>query len=335
MRKNHSTEIKKFTGVFKKSLRIVKPLILFFIFFISLFPPESSAKSTQIVIVKTEDFTSYLRAIKGFKQIITQREGAADFIEYTIPEDSQEKDKILGEIKAQKPDLILTIGSKSTELVSKYIKDTPIIFSAVLNPVVSGFVSNMNSPEGNLTGASLDVPLKIQLEKFKLIVPHLKNVGVVYTLETESLIKEAQSVSNDLGIELIALPIQSEKEIPSTLEKLKNEVDGIWAVADPLIFTPQSTQFILLFTLRNGLPLMGLTPSFVQAGALFTLVPDYKDVGKQAGEMALEIISGKEPRYIPVSVPRVIYLYLNYNTAQQINLEIPADLLEVAKEVYR
>jgi putative ABC transport system substrate-binding protein len=335
MRKNHTTEIKKFTGVFQKTSSRVKPLILFVIFFISVFALESSAKSTQIVIVKTEDFTSYLRAIKGFKQTIIQREGAADFIEFTIPEDTQEKDKILGEIKAQKPDLILTIGSKSTELVSKFIKDTPIIFSAVLNPVVSGFVSNMNSPEGNLTGASLDVPLKIQLEKFKLIVPHLKSVGVVYTSETESLIKEAQSVSRDLGIELIALPIQSEKEIPSTLEKMKNEVDGIWAVADPLIFTPQSTQFILLFTLRNGLPLMGLTPSFVQAGALFTLVPDYKDVGKQAGEMALEIISGKEPRYIPVSVPRVIYLYLNYNTAQQINLEIPADLLEVAKEVYR
>jgi putative ABC transport system substrate-binding protein len=158
---------------------------------------------------------------------------------------------------------------------------------------------------------------------------------VLYTSETEPLIQEAKSVSSDLGIKLVAQPIQSEKEIPAVLEKLKNEVDGIWAVADPLIFTPQSTQFILLFTLRNGLPLMGLTPSFVQAGALFTLAPDYKDVGRQAGEMALEIISGKSPTNIPVTMPRMIYLYLNLKTAEQINLLISPDLIEVAKEVFK
>ena len=335
MKKNNITGIKIFLVIAKNFTRKVKYLTLFLIFLFFFFSPESFANSRLIAVVKAEEFTSYIRAIKGFKQTINQSGETYDFIEYTIPEDLSEKERILEEIKTKRPDLILTVGSKSTELVSKYIKEIPIIFSAVLNPVVSGFVSDMSSPANNLTGSSLDVPLKIQLEKFKLIVPHLKRAGVVYTKETEPLVREAQLISKDLGIDLVALPIQSEREIPSTLERLKTEVDGIWAVADPLIFTPQSTQFILLFTLRNGLPLMGLSPSFVQAGALFTLAPDYKDVGRQAGEMALEIISGKEPKNIPVSMPRVIYLYLNYKTAQQIELEISPDLLEVAKEVYR
>jgi putative ABC transport system substrate-binding protein len=309
--------------------------ILIVLLLIFLFPAGSFAKGELIAIVKTDEFSSYLRAIKGVKQILDQNSREVEFIEYTLAEELLEKNKALEEIKAKRPDLILTIGSKSTELVSQHIKNIPIVFSAVLNPVVSGFVSNMNFPQGNLTGASLDVPLRIQLEKFRLIVPQLKSLGVLYTSETEPLIQEAKSVSSDLGIKLVAQPIQSEKEIPAVLEKLKNEVDGIWAVADPLIFTPQSTQFILLFTLRNGLPLMGLTPSFVQAGALFTLAPDYKDVGRQAGEMALEIISGKSPTNIPVTMPRMIYLYLNLKTAEQINLLISPDLIEVAKEVFK
>lgn len=311
------------------------PLILFVLFLVFLFCAESFADQKVIAIVKTGEFSSYLRAIKGLKHVINQSEREIGFIEYSIPEELSEKDRVLEEIRIKRPDLIVTIGTKSTELVSQHIKDIPIVFSAVLNPVVSGFVSSMTSPQGNLTGASLDVPLRIQLEKFRLIVPHLKSVGVLYTSETEPLIQEARSISKDLGIKLVALPIQSEKDIPSLLERLKNEVDGIWAVADPLIFTPQSTQFILLFTLRNGLPLMGLTPSFVQAGALFTLAPDYKDVGRQTGEMALEIISGKGLKGIPVSMPRMIYLYLNLKTAQQIDLNISPDLLEVAKEVFR
>jgi len=324
--------ISNITETSSKSLKKFFPAVLFLIF---LFCTESFAGPRLIAIVKTGEFSSYLRAVKGAKHVIIQSGEEVEFIEYTIPEELPEKNTVLKEIKAKRPDLILTIGSKSTELVSEYIKDIPIVFSAVLNPVVSGLVSSMNFPQANLTGAALDVPLKIQLEKFKLIVPHLKSVGVVYTSETEPLVQEAQAISKELGIDLVAEVIESEKEIPSVLGKLENEVDGVWAVADPLIFTPQSTQFILLFTLRKGLPLMGLTPSFVQAGALFTLAPDYKDVGRQSGEMALEIISGKEPKHIPVSMPRMIYLYLNLKTAQQINLGIPQDLIEVAKEVFR
>jgi len=297
--------------------------------------PESSADQKLIAVVKTEDLSSYSRALKGIKQVISQSEVEADVREYVLPQETGGKDSVLGEIKNSRPDLIVTIGSKATELVSQSIKDIPIVFSAVLNPVVSGFVSTAKTPEGNLTGASLDVPLGIQLEKFKLIVPHLRSVGVLYTSETELLIREARSISEDLGIKLVAISVQSEKEIPAVLERLRNEVDGIWAVADPLIFTPQSTQFILLFSLRNGLPLMGLTPSFVQAGALFTLAPDYKDVGRQAGEMALDIISGKDPKEVSISVPRLIYLYLNLKTATQINLKVSPDLVQVAKEVFR
>jgi len=327
--------IKRILDITEGSSKNLKRLILVALFPIFLFPSESFASPKLIAIVKTGEFTTYLRAIKGVKQVINQSGEEVEFVEYTIPEELLEKERILKEIRTRRPDLILTIGSKSTELVSEYIKEIPIIFSAVLNPVVSGLVPSMDSPQGNLTGAALDVPLKIQLEKFKLVVPHLKRVGVVYTEETESLILQAQSYAQELGIDLVALLIQSEKEIPAIFEKLKNEVDGIWAVADPLIFTPQSAQFILLFTLRNGLPLMGLTPSFVQAGALFTLAPDYKDVGRQSGEMALEIISGKDPKQIPVSMPRMIYLYLNLKTAQQISLNIPPDLIDVAKEVFR
>lgn len=335
MGKNLTTAISGILNITKRWAKNLGCLILALLSLILLFSPESFASTKLLVIVKTGEFSSYVRAVKGAKQIINQSGGEVEFLEYTIPEELPEKNRILEEISAKRPDLILTIGSKSTQLVSQYIKDIPIVFSAVLNPVVSGFVSSMEFPQGNLTGAALDVPLRIQLEKFKLIVPHLKSVGVIYTSETEPLIQEARSLSKELGLDLVTVAIESEKEIPSALEKLKNEVEGIWAVADPLIFTPQSTQFILLFSLRNGLPLMGLTPSFVQAGALFTLTPDYKDVGRQAGEMALEIISGKEPKHIPVSMPRMIYLYLNLKTAQQINLGIPQDLIGVAKEVFR
>jgi putative ABC transport system substrate-binding protein len=193
----------------------------------------------------------------------------------------------------------------------------------------------MRSSANNLTGASLDIPISIQLEKFKFLVPKLKKLGVLFTQDSKPLIIKAQSICKKMGVELVSRLISSEKEIPGATEALAQEVDGLWAVADTIIFTPQSTQYILLYTLRNGLPLMGLSPSFVKAGALFTLACDHKDVGRQAGELALRILSGEESSQIPITIPRMIYLCLNLRTAEQINLKIPDNIVSVAKEVFK
>ncbi|MFQ6031745.1 MAG: ABC transporter substrate-binding protein, partial [Candidatus Zixiibacteriota bacterium] len=244
-------------------------------------------------------------------------------------------------IRDLKPDLIVTIGSRSTAIVSQKIKDIPTVFCAVLNPVSSGFVQSMRSSahrdpaERNLTGASLDIPVRIQLEKFKLIVPKLKRLGVLFTQDSKRVIVEADKVCRNIGIELVPELISSGKEVPGAVEALAQEVDGLWAVADTIIFTPQSTQYILLYTLRNGLPFMGLSPSFVKAGALFTLACDHKDVGRQAGELALRILSGEKPSQVPITTPRMIYLCLNLRTAEQIDLKIPEKIVSVAKEVFK
>ncbi len=300
-----------------------------------------SAQEKRIVIVKISSSAPFLKAEEGFKKEIRKSEIEAILIEYDIPDESKGEGRIAQKIRDLKPDLIVTIGSRSTAIVSQKIKDIPIVFCMVLNPVSSGFVQSMRSSghrdpaENNLSGASLDIPVRIQLEKFKLIVPKLKRLGVLFTQDSKQVIVEARRVCRNIGIELVPELIYSEKEIPEAIETLAQEVDGLWAVADTIIFTPPSTQYILLYTLRNGFPFMGLSPSFVKAGALFTLACDHKDVGRQAGELALRVLSGEEPSQVPISIPRMIYLCLNLRTADQINLKIPKKIVSVAKEVFK
>jgi putative ABC transport system substrate-binding protein len=293
------------------------------------------AQEKRIVIVKSSSSTPFLQAEEGFKKEIRKSEIEALLMEYDLSGESEGEDQIAQKIEDLKPDLIVTIGSRSTAVVSQRIKDIPIVFSMVLNPVSSGFVQNMISSGNNLTGASLDIPLRIQLEKFKLIVPKLKRLGVLFTRDSKPVIIEAQSLCKEIGVELVGELISSEKEIPGAVEALAQEVDGLWAVADTVIFTPQSTQYILLYTLRNGLPFMGFSTSFVKAGALFTLACDHKDVGRQAGELALRVLSGEKPSQVPITIPRMIYLCLNLRTAEQIDLMIPEKIVSVAKEVFK
>jgi putative ABC transport system substrate-binding protein len=310
-------------------MNLVKRLSLFLTFF-CLLCQSVSADERKIVILKSSSSPSFLKAEDGFKKEIRKSEIEAVLIEYDVSDESKEEQEIVQKVRDLEPDLIVTIGSRSTAIVSQRIKDIPTVFCMVLNPV-----SSMRSSQNNLTGASLDIPVRIQLEKFKLIVPRLKKLGVLFTPDSKQVIMEAKRVCQNIGIELLPELIHSEKEIPGAVEALAQEVDGLWAVADTVIFTPQSTQYILLYTLRNGEPFMGLSPSFVKAGALFTLACDHKDVGRQTGELALRVLSGEEPSQVPVTIPRMIYLCLNLRTADQIDLKIPEKIVSVAKEVFK
>ena len=315
-------------------MNLVRKSSLAIIFFL-LLCQSVSADEKRIVILKSSSSPSFLKAEDGFKKEIRKGEIEAVLIEYDVSDESKEEQEIVQKVRDLEPDLIVTIGSRSTAIVSQRIKDIPTVFCMVLNPVSSGFVQSMRSSQNNLTGASLDIPVRIQLEKFKLIVPRLKKLGVLFTPDSKQVIMEAKGVCQNLGIELLPELIHSEKEIPGAVEALAQEVDGLWAVADTVIFTPQSTQYILLYTLRNGEPFMGLSPSFVKAGALFTLACDHKDVGRQTGELALRVLSGEEPSQVPVTIPRMIYLCLNLRTADQIDLKIPEKIVSVAKEVFK
>jgi putative tryptophan/tyrosine transport system substrate-binding protein len=310
-----------------------KPFL--WILILLLLPGVALSADKRIVIVKSSNSPSFQTAAEGVKKEIRKGEVMPVFIEYDLSTNAPEEPQIVQKIRELNPDLIVTVGSKSTALISKEIKDLPIIFASVLNPVSSGFAQSMGSSGNNLTGASLDIPIKTQLEKFKLIVPGLQKVGVIFTRDSEPVVAEAKKVCKEIGLELVSVVISSEKELPDVIENLGKEVDGLWGVADTVIFTPQSTQYLLLYTMRNGIPFMGPFPSFVKAGALFTLTWDDKDIGRQSGELALRVLGGEKPDQIPITNPRMIYLILNLRTAEQINLKIPPPIISVAKEVYQ
>lgn len=309
--------------------------ILFGILILLLLGKVAFSEEKRIVIVKSSSSPSFQSATDGVKKQIKKGDLQPVFIEYDLSSDLSDEQQLIRGIREKKPDLIVTVGSKSTALVSRNITDIPIVFSDVLNPVSSGFVRSMWSSGGNLTGASLDIPVKIQMEKFKLIVPGIKRIGVLFTRDSQPVVTEAKRICEEIGLELVPVSVSSEKEIPEAIEDLGKRIDGLWAVADTLILTPQSTEYLLLYTLRNGLPFMGPFASFVKAGALFTLAWDDKDVGRQSGELALRVLNGEDPKGIPITTPRMIYLILNLRTAEQINLKISPQIVSVAKEVYQ
>lgn len=308
---------------------------LYFIFFCLLMATVAEGK-VLIVVVKSRDIAPYNIALEGFKRVLKRGRINSNIIEYNMKGELREGQEIIKEVKAINPDLILILGSNATQVISSSIKDIPIIFSMVLNPVASGFIESMQSSDNNLTGASMDIPIEMQFEKLRSIIPDLRKIGVLYSpMESKTIIEDASDVAKEMGLVLIAQEVSSEKNVPSALKILfEKRVDALWMVADGTVFTTQSSKHILLYTLRNGIPFMGLSLSYVKAGALLALSWDYQDIGRQSGELALRVLSGEEPGHIPITVPRRTSLVLNLKTAKRIGIKILPSVLTEAEEIF-
>jgi putative ABC transport system substrate-binding protein len=294
-----------------------------------------TGENIHVGIITRDSLKSTLRTLQGARKVIKRSHPGATFHEFQVGDDAADNLNILDSLDQVSPDVVLTVGSSATEFAKTNIEHVPIVFSAVKYPVLSGYVKSMAKPGGNITGASLNIPVDLQFMYFKKIIPGLKNVGVLYTDNTAPLIAHARVVARNAGLTLVPMLVNDFKELPKALDSLAQVTDGIWSVADPNLFDPRSTRYILMNTLRKGVPFMGFSRHVVESGALFALDFDYKAIGRQAGEIVKRVLAGKNPGQVPVTQADLVWFHYNEKTAKHVKIVIPDDLIAVAKEVYR
>jgi len=106
-------------------------------------------------------------------------------------------------------------------------------------------------------------------------------------------------------------------------------------VIDETVVNSQSTPHIILFTIRNKIPLMGLSVRFAQDGALLALQSDYKNMGRQSGKIANLILESKSIDVMPIAFPEKSELVLNLKTAKLIDIDIPPDVIKKASRIIK
>jgi putative ABC transport system substrate-binding protein len=300
-------------------------------------PVTAAERECKIAIVKSWGLGDALKtALEGFFEVMAEHNINCTTTSHDLKGEIDNSLGITEEIQALKPDLILAIGSRATNMVSKSFKDTPIVFAMVLYPVASGFVPSMDKPGANLTGAAMDVPIERQLRALSRIVPDMKRVGVLYSPEeTLLVIEEARDVARSMNLELLAEPVGSEGDVPGALSKLDNQkMDALWSVADGKVFTQPSWRYIVKYVVRRGIPFMGPSNGYVKAGALVALTADYADNGRQAAKISIRILNGASPQNIAVATPQMVEMALNLQVANHIRLRIPRNIIEESSQVF-
>jgi len=286
--------------------RVVKTSLFPILFLLFLFPGISEA-DPEIVAVQSIRVKPYEEAIKGFrsicdvgmKRIVLSESGHADAIRH---------------IKDTGPGMILAIGGDALSM-AKRIKTIPIVYTMVLNPL-----SRLTGEE-NIRGVSMNISPKQQLKALLRALPQVKTVGLLHDPDrTGPFVREAHVAALEMGITLAAREIHDPRHAPSLIMDMREKIDAFWMLPDITVITPQTVEFLVLFSLENAVPLLAFSEKYVELGAFMSTGIDAFDMGRQAGEIAQRIVSGVGVRNVHHVDARRLVISTNLMVARKLGI---------------
>jgi putative ABC transport system substrate-binding protein len=235
-------------------------------------------------------------------------------------------------------DLIHSIATPSSRAVMKLIKDVPIVFSSVTDPVYAGLIPK-TSPLGtktgtNVTGVSDRWPVFLQLEMYAKFFPKAKKWGTIYNPgdpKTLLYIKEMREAAKKLKVELIEVTVSSSDEILLAAQFLAGKAQTICITYDHTALSSFDT--VVKVCNEKKIPLFGGDLKCVTKGAMAAYGWDYFQIGHSAGRKAVRILKGEKPGDIPWEPGEKLILMINEKAAQTQGAIVSPQLLKKADKV--
>ena len=234
----------------------------------------------------------------------------------------------------EKVDMILAIATQAAQAAANVTKDIPILITAVTDPVSAGLAESLDKPGGNVTGTTDINPVDEQIKLVKELVPDAERLGILYNsgeINSKVQVEMAKEIVGELGLTLVEAAVSNSNEVSQATQSLMGRVDAIYVPTDNTIVS--SIGAVIKIANENKIPVIGSERGQVDAGAIATKGIDYRELGKQTGAIAVEVLKGKKPQDIPIEKAKNVTLIVNKKAAETIGLTISEDMLAEAEEV--
>jgi putative ABC transport system substrate-binding protein len=301
---------------------------------LALFSIEVQAQRKIGVLMFSEE-TRYVEAQKGIKDKLKEGglgEPKTTFIVEQAGANKARAAQLVQKFAAEKLDLIVTLGTSSTIAVTREIKDVPIVFSVVYDPVEAGVAKDWKSSGNNTTGCSSKIPMPRLMESLRNFT-QVKRLAVLYTpgeKNSESVLKDLQKIEASYKIKVIPVPLTEIKEVNQLLPEVLRTADAIYVTGSNLV----DSQVSVIVDMATKAKVITIThlDDLVEKGVLLGVCADAYSMGQLAGEKVIKILKGGKPSSIPIEPAKESNVILNVKTAKKGQFQIPPDL---AKTVTR
>jgi putative ABC transport system substrate-binding protein len=308
---------------------------------------QSGKRPHRIGLIPEFDELPTFRAelAKLFQQLGWREGSDFDFIVTGAKYHTLEIEAATARMVAEKPDLILAVGTSVASSLYRRTRTIPIVMVVSGYSVEAGLAESLARPGKNVTGTTIYAGTGVwakYLELLRSAKPGLKRVGMLmsYTppghtrAEIEPLYREVAQGADTLGLQMRIVEMPSPDRVDPALAEIESwkpealvltSGQGAWTVREKLsglavrLRVPSVTDF----------PWLGIEPQ-----PLLIYAPEVLALWRSAVTYAVLILrDGARPGDLPIQQPARFELEVNLKTARAIGLTVPQSLLVRADRV--
>ena len=312
---------------------------------VALAPAPAVAQDNKMMRVGVTKIVSHaaLDAVeKGFEVALASagfKEGVNVSYDRQNAQGDPDKAAVIAQkFAADKPDLIHSIATPTSQAVLKFNTRTPVVFSAVTDPVGAGIVAKDSAPGQksgtNVTGVSDQWPVHLQMQTYAKFVPAAKKWGTIYNpAEANSVthVRAMREAAKALGLELVEVTVANGSEVERAAQSLVGKVQAISVTSDNT--SVANFDAIARVCDKHKIALFAGDVDSVSRGAIAAYGMDYFLVGYSAGKKAALVLKGVKPGDIPWGPVEKFSLVINLKAAKAQGVAVAPEMIKLADKV--
>ncbi len=242
---------------------------------------------------------------------------------------------IMTAIRAENPDLVMTISTPTLQAAIRQVGNLPIVFACVADGVHAGAGKSNTDHLPNVTGIYTLSPFASMANLIKKSIPNARTVGTLFSpSEINSELNRqwfAEALEKE-GLKLVAIPINNSAETAeATSVMLRSDIQIICQLMDNSA-RPAFAQ-IAKRAKDAGLPFFSFDSSGTRDGATLGLGRDYYYSGVEASEVAVQVLRGAKIAQIPLTLTRTETIVTNPELLRKYGIVLPPEYLKMAHAV--
>ena len=315
-------------------------LVLLCAIFLNI-PAPGLARPYHISVSQFVEHPALDAVLKGFQDYMRDHQVEVEYKIHNAQANMATAGQIGNQIMGEAPDLILAIATPTSQACAQALKKspdmqkTPLLFTAVTDPVKAGLVKDLQHPGANITGVSDMLPVDKHLAMVKTFLPQMKKLGFLYNageVNSKTLVPLFRAEGKKLGFELVEATISKSSEVYQAVKSLVGRVDAVFIPTDNTVVS--ALESAIKVCEENHLPLFNADVDSVKRGSIAAMGFDYYKHGYQTGAMAERILKGADPAVTPVETQKELELHINLKAARAMGVTVPPALKAKADKIY-
>jgi putative ABC transport system substrate-binding protein len=301
------------------------------------------AKIFSVSVNQFVEHPSLDAVLKGFQDSQKAQGVEATYAVHNAQANMATANQIAAQIAGENPDLVLAIATPSAQACALAIKKspalakTPLLFTAITDPVGAGLVDNLEKPGGNITGVSDMLPVDKHMAMLRQFYPKLKKLGMIYNAgeaNSKTTVAMVQAEGAKVGFEVVEATVAKTSDVYQAAKSLVGKVDAVYLPTDNTVVA--ALESVIKVCEEEKMPLFSADVNSVQRGTVAALAFDYYQHGYQTGLMAKRLlIDSASPAETPVETQKELVLHLNLKAAAKMGVSVPEEVRKAADKIYK